>query len=50
LLKWEPENEVSKNAIAMTTSSGEVGECIPYNLAPLLSQFLQRDFNKGING
>jgi len=46
LLKREPENEVDKNAVTMTTGSGEVGGHIPYNLAPLLSQFLQRDFNK----
>ena len=47
LLKWEPENEVDKNAVAVTTGSGEVGGHVPYNLAPLLSQFLRRDFNKG---
>ena len=43
LLKREPENEVDKNAVAVTTGSGEVGGHVPYNLAPLLSQFLQRD-------
>ena len=40
LLKREPENEVDKNAVAVTTGSGEVRGHVPYNLAPLLSQFL----------
>jgi len=45
-MKCVPENEVDKNAVAMTTSSGKVGGHTPYNLALLLSQFLWRDFNK----
>ena len=47
LLKRELENKVDKNAVAVTIGSGEVGGHVPYNLALPLSQFLQREFNKG---
>jgi len=47
LLKREPENEVDKNAVAVTTGSGKVGGKVPNNLIPFLSQVFQRVINKG---
>ena len=49
LLKREPDNAYDRYAVAVIGQSdgGTVGH-IPYNLAPILSPFLVRDFNKGV--
>ena len=47
LLKREPENAHNRNSVSVTTSCGEIVGHVPYNLAPILSQFLRRDINKG---
>ena len=47
LLKREPENAHDRNAVSMTTSGGTIVGHLPYNLAPIVSQFLRRDINKG---
>ena len=47
LLKRESKNEHDRNAVSATTSSGEIVGHVPYNLAPIMSQFLRRDINKG---
>ena len=47
LLKREPENAHDRNAVSVTTSGGTIVGHLPYNLAPIMSQFLQRDINKG---
>ena len=47
LLAREPTNATEKLAVAVIKSSDIVGH-VPYNLAPTLSQFLRRDFNKAV--
>ena len=43
-LAREPNNATDKLAVAVLKNVGHV----PYNLAPTLSQFLKRDFNKAV--
>ena len=47
LLAREPTNATDKLAVAVIKSGDVVGH-VPYNLAPTLSQFLRRDFNKAV--
>ena len=49
LLRREPENVHDKYAVAVVKPEGNstVGH-IPYNLAPIVSSFLSRGFNKGM--
>ena len=49
LLKREPDNSHDRYAVAVVRQSdGATVGHIPYNLAPILSPFLARDFNKGV--
>lgn len=43
----EPTNATDKLAVAIIKNGDVVGH-VPYNLAPTLSQFLKRDFNKAM--
>ena len=49
LLKREPDNAHDRYSVAVVRQSDRatVGH-IPYNLAPIISPFLARDFNKGV--
>ena len=47
-LRREPENIEDKHAVALVNGSGTVVGHIPWNLAPVLSSFLLREFNKGM--
>ena len=47
LLARELTNATDKLAVAVIKSGDVVGH-VPYNLAPTLSQFLRRDFNKAV--
>ena len=47
LLKREPENTEDKFAVAVIKSGTVVGH-VPKTLAPVISQFLKRDCNKGV--
>ena len=47
-LMREETNPRDKNAVAVTLPNKTVVGHVPYNLAPLLSQFLRRGFNKGM--
>ena len=47
LLKREPENVEDKFAVAVIKSGTVVGH-VPKSLAPVISQFLKRDCNKGV--
>ena len=46
-LSREPDNCCDKCAVDVTTEDNTIVGHIPYNLAPLISPFLTRDFNKG---
>ena len=46
-LAREPTNATDKLAVAVIKNGDVVGH-VPYNLAPTLSQFLKRDFNKAM--
>ena len=46
LLKREPDNLVDASVVAVWKKDKIVGH-VPYNIAPVISQFLRRDFNKG---
>ena len=46
-LKREPDNHRDKNAVAVVKVDGAIVGHLPYNLAPIVSPFLARDFNKG---
>ena len=46
-LQQEPSNLKDKLAIAIKSGANIVGH-VPYNLAPTVSHFLQRSFNKGV--
>ena len=49
LLKREPDNAHDRYAVAVVRQSdGATVGHTPYNLAPILSPFLTRDFNKGV--
>ena len=49
LLKREPDNANDRHAVAVVRQSdGATVGHIPYNLAPILSPFLARDFNKAV--
>lgn len=47
LLKRKPDNIEDKFAVAVIKSGTVVGD-IPKTLAPVISQFLKRDCNKGV--
>lgn len=47
-LAKEPENSHDTYAVAVVKTCGAVVGRIPYNLVPLFSQFLAREFNKGV--
>ena len=47
LLRREPENVHDKHAVAVVKADTTTVGHIPYNITPLLSPFLARDFNKG---
>ena len=47
LLKREPDNIEDKFAVAVMKSEAVVGH-VPKTLAPIISQFLKRDCNKGV--
>ena len=46
-LKKEPDNSHDRHAVAVVKSGDTVVGHVPYNLAPLFSHFLAREFNKG---
>ena len=46
-LKREPANHRDKHDVAVVKADGEIVGHLPYNLAPIVSPFLARDFNKG---
>ena len=46
-LKKEPDNSHDRHAVAVVKSGDTVVGHVPYNLAPLFSHFLVREFNKG---
>ena len=46
-LKREPDNHRDKHAVAVVKVDGAIVGHLPYNLAPIVSPFLVRDFNKG---
>ena len=46
-LQREPHNHTDKLAVAVMKSGITVGH-VPYNLAPIISSFLKRSFNKGM--
>lgn len=46
-LKREPDNHRDKHAVAVVKADGAIVGHLPYNLAPIVSPFLARDFNKG---
>ena len=46
-LKREPDNHWDKYAVAVVKADGAIVGHLPYNLAPIVSPFLARDFNKG---
>ena len=47
-LRKEPGNCHDRRAVAVVNAADTVLEHVPYNLAPILSHFLAREFNKGI--
>ena len=47
LLAREPTNATDKVVVAVIKNGDIVGH-VPYNLAPTLSQFLKKDFNKAV--
>ena len=46
LLRRESENPIDHHAVAVCKEGMVVGH-VPYNLAPIMSQFLRREINKG---
>ena len=46
-LKREPDNCRDKYVVAVVKSNGATVGHIPYTLAPIVSPFLAREFNKG---
>ena len=46
-LRKEPDNSHDRHAVAVVKSGDTVVGHVPYNLAPLFSHFLAREFNKG---
>ena len=47
-LRREPDNYHDRHAVAVVNSTDTVMGHVPYNLAPILSHFLAREFNKGM--
>ena len=46
-LRREPDNIRDRHAVAVMDASDRIVGHIPWNLAPIFSPFLLRDFNKG---
>ena len=47
-LMLEPDNMKDENAVAIILHDKTVVGHVPFHLAPLFSQFLKRNFNKGM--